>query len=133
MYQMNAIEHSFMISNDNRQDNTTLFSDTVWHQHKPQAVEITTQQHPRLDGVTVQQQQLQVDEVTMQQQPEMDENTARQHQLRYDNDGVLEIYNMLQDVECPEKPNVDETDDTQKKAMGDPAQYKRMENVEKPI
>ena len=71
---MNAIEHSFMISNGNRQYNTTLFSDTVWQQ--PQAVEITTQQQPRLDEVTVQQQQLQVDEVTMQQQPEMDENTA---------------------------------------------------------
>ena len=30
---------------------------------------------------------------------------------------------MLQDVKCPEKPNVDEhvTDDTQKKAMEDPA------------
>ena len=59
----------------------------------------------------------------MQQQPQVDENTARQQQLWYDNDGVLEIYNMLQDVECPEKPNVDEhvTDDTQKKAMEDPA------------
>ena len=29
MYQMNAVEHSFMISNGNRQDNTSLFSDTV--------------------------------------------------------------------------------------------------------
>ena len=82
MYQLNAIEHSFLISNDIRQDNTTLFSDTVWQQQRPQAVEITTEQQPRLDEVTVQQQQLQVDEVTMQQQPEMDENTAQQQKLR---------------------------------------------------
>ena len=52
MYQMNAIEHSFMISDGNRQDNTSLFSDTVWQQQRPQAVEITTQQQPRLDEVT---------------------------------------------------------------------------------
>ena len=49
----------------------------------------------------------QVNEVIVQQQPQVDEDTARQQQLRYDNDGVLEIYNMLQDVECPEKPNFD--------------------------
>ena len=85
----------FWSTNNIRQDNTTLFSDTVWQLQRPQAVEITTQQQPRLDEVTVQQQQLQVDEVTMQQQPEVNENIARQQQLRYDNDGVLECYRML--------------------------------------